>query len=778
MKKLIHEIHRRSLWQVLGIYVGVSWLVLQVVDLIIDNFGLPEWVAPFALVLLLIGLPVVLATAFVQEGVGSPAAAAPPSERVSASGTPAGTEPRSSRASAGASTTASTPPPRTIFTWRNALVGGAGAFALLGLAAGGYLALRALGIGPAGTLVAKGILEERSPVLVADFEGPDEELAQTATAAFRIDLGQSQVVTVVEPTEIAQVLQRMERPAGSALDLELAREVAVREGIPVVVTGDVDRAGGAYVVSARLIEAGTGTVLVSDRRTAADEAGVLDALDQLSGRLRERIGESLRALAGEEPLARVTTGSLPALEKYSAALRAFDLLGDEDRSISLLEEAVALDSAFAMAWRKLGTILNNRFVERARAVDALENAFRHRERLTDRERYQVEGIYHYQVGIDVPRAITAYENLLELDPSDAYALNNLGVMYGYLRDHERARDYYERAIAADSSNSLSYTNAVHERYAQGRPEAARDMLELFESRFPGHPGGPDFGAVLASATGDYDEAERRARELLDGQPGSPYWSGQARKHLTVTAAVRGRIAEAREVLEASLATAAGAGDGEEYLTTSATLAGIQTATLGPAAAVRTLESALARFPLEGLEPLNRPYPVLAIQWAQAGEIDRARRLLDEMDELVAPRLRTVRDAVQYDVARAFVAVGAGRHDEAIEWARRADRAFCTVCALQPAAQAHDSAGRVAEAIDAYRRYVELPWLHRGQAIDQFVLASNLERLGQLYDETGDLENAALFYAKFTELWAEADDELQPRVRAAQARLEEIVATRG
>lgn len=31
MNKLIHEIHRRSLWQVPGSYVGVSWLVLPLV---------------------------------------------------------------------------------------------------------------------------------------------------------------------------------------------------------------------------------------------------------------------------------------------------------------------------------------------------------------------------------------------------------------------------------------------------------------------------------------------------------------------------------------------------------------------------------------------------------------------------------------------------------------------------------------------------------------------------------------------------------------------------
>jgi len=86
LKRLIHEIHRRSLWQVLGFYLAVSWLVLQVVDVIGNNFGLPGWVAPASLVLLLLGLPVVLGTAFVQEGVGG--------SRSSRDAPPASTPPR------------------------------------------------------------------------------------------------------------------------------------------------------------------------------------------------------------------------------------------------------------------------------------------------------------------------------------------------------------------------------------------------------------------------------------------------------------------------------------------------------------------------------------------------------------------------------------------------------------------------------------------------------------------------------------------------------------
>src|SRR5687767_3164100 len=68
IKRLIHEIHRRSLWQVLGVYSLGAWLVYQVIGTLYDTLGLPEWVPGAAIVLFLVGLPIVLATAFVQEG--------------------------------------------------------------------------------------------------------------------------------------------------------------------------------------------------------------------------------------------------------------------------------------------------------------------------------------------------------------------------------------------------------------------------------------------------------------------------------------------------------------------------------------------------------------------------------------------------------------------------------------------------------------------------------------------------------------------------------------
>ena len=76
-----------------------------------------------------------------------------------------------------------------------------------------YTAMRLLGIGPVGTLVASGRLSERDRLVVADFDNrtSDASLAGSVTEAFRIDLGQSPVVRILSTAEVGDALTRMKR---------------------------------------------------------------------------------------------------------------------------------------------------------------------------------------------------------------------------------------------------------------------------------------------------------------------------------------------------------------------------------------------------------------------------------------------------------------------------------------------------------------------------------------------------------------------------------------
>lgn len=69
LKRVADEAYRRSLAGA-GNYAVGSWVVLQVDDVLAEHLGLPKWTMPLAFILMIIGLPIVLATAFVQEVSG------------------------------------------------------------------------------------------------------------------------------------------------------------------------------------------------------------------------------------------------------------------------------------------------------------------------------------------------------------------------------------------------------------------------------------------------------------------------------------------------------------------------------------------------------------------------------------------------------------------------------------------------------------------------------------------------------------------------------------
>jgi len=776
MKKIFHEMHRRSLWQVIGIYLAGSWLVLQVVDQLTESAGLPEWVPSFALVLLLIGMPVVVATAFLQhrspapDESSEPAPAAPAGPSGGDGGTPtvaAATREISAPVDAGSGDTV----PRRLFTWRNAIVGGVGAAVLFAVVMGGWSYARNQGIGGAGTLVAKGVIDDGERVILADFSG-DSTMAEVATMAFRVDLSQSPTINVADLNFLRTVLERMEVDPDSRLDEELAREAAIREGLKAIVAGDVARAGGSYIVSARLVAAESGEELISLRETASDSSKVMESIDQLSRRMRERLGESLASIRASTPLDRATTTSLEALRKYSQALKAIDS-GDLDLGKALLAEAVELDPKFAMAWRKLAV---TEYDDVNARKEAATRAYELRDLLTDRERYMTIGTYHGYVTLDNDAAITAYRTLLEQYPDDAWALNNVALQYADQGKLDLSIEYLERAIAADPYTPNAYINLAGGLHYLGQRDSAYAVMDQFEEVLPDNPELVDWRARFAAADWDY----ARARELADelARTDKSEFRRRANDLIAAVELAEGRLVQAeRNWLDARtevdpLRQAAWLAWNELLIRDDAEVAAeILDRALESGVQVDTAEGASER----------------AFQYALAGRPSEARAWLaadrradNEYATLPAP-LRAAQDSW----FEAALAIGGGEYADAAALLQQAERemdSFYDGLGVRTVswdlARAFDRAGMADSAIARY----EAALVNSSEIIDlprqPREIPTTYLRLAELYDARGDLEQAAGYYGRFVDLWNEADPEFQPKVERARARLEEIVRERG
>jgi tetratricopeptide (TPR) repeat protein len=733
-------------------YAAGGWLLLQLIDGLASRYLLPDWVHLSALVLVLAGFPLFLATALMQKGMPSLF--------------------RSREAAPGQAL------PYRLFTWRKVLLGSMGAFTVLGILTAGFLASRALGVGPGATLLAQGVLQERDRILLADFENEtdDPRLGDVVTEALRVDLTQSETVDLAEPAFVHAALARMEREADVTFGGRLALEMASREGIKAVLTGAIASAGDGFQLVADLLSGSDGVVLVTHRETASDASGVLTAIDKLSKRMRERIGEPLRAIRASEPLEQVTTRNLEALKLYSEAVRAADTDMNADRALGLLEEAVALDTAFAAAHRKIGRVLLNMGEDRERSFRALENAFNHRDRLPRRERLLAAGTYYSAIGED-ERARQAYERLVELAPDNSGALNNLAVEYLKLRDWTKAGAFLRRAIEADSFNAIPYGSLFRVQVGGRELAEARRTAEAYVARFPESHSRGVFQLMLTTLEGDYEAALTLAQVERDRWSGDPFASAQWAVAVGAVQAIRGQFDEAFRSFDQALESHARRGADESSLFVAAFAAAVDGVARGDtASALSRIERALERFPLSTLPASDRPYVDVADVYAAVGEPETAKWLLSEFEQAVPVGLRRADDARLFRI-RAAIARAERRYPMAIELIRRSDEGPCTICPLYPAGETYDGAGIADSAIAYYEAYLEEPDITRFYD-DARLRGPTLERLGQLCDETGDLENALKYYAMFVELWAEADLEVQPRVQAAQRRLEEILAERG
>jgi tetratricopeptide (TPR) repeat protein len=762
MRKLLRETHRRAVWQVFAVYVGVSWAVLQVVDVVTQNMGLPPWVFPFALVLLLLGLPVMLATAIIQGRMtGAESASESDWESVPTSTVPA--------------PSARQPDTRLhkrgLFTWKNAIMGGAAAASLFAVVLGGYAFARRAGLGSAGTLVAKGLIEDGERLILAEFAG-DPDMAEAATMALRVDLSQSPTVTLADPTFIAAVLARMERPPETPLEEDVAVEAAVREGIKAVVAGEVARVGGGYVFTARLVAAETGQDLLNLRESASDSSQVLETIDRLSRRMRERMGESLGSIRASAPLDRATTTSLEALRKYSQALAAEDG-GDRDLARALLHEAIGIDSTFAMAWRKLAVV--DVLTDVSAAREAATRAYELRDLLTDRERYITIGTYHSTVTGDVEAGITAYRALLDQYPNDAWALNNLANLYGRQGNPAAGTELLTRAIALDPYSPNAYVNLSGVLHYLGERDSAWVVASELEEAATGHPWVQYLRSRMAAAEWEFEIAQENVDILLRSGR-----SAARRQGLEVQAFIdvaRGQLRDSDRHFEDAQRRDDAVARADWHAWNELSVRQQR------ASAVRILEEALAA--AGDLDTVDGGTG-RAFFFALAGRPEEARRWLEadrRADEAYASQPAPVRAATDAWF-EAFLAYGEGRFTDAVASLKEAEREFDSFYSglgqrsvSWDLARAYDQAGMADSAIARYELSLDYGSAF-GLEAETRRIPITLRRLGQLYDGQGDLERAAGYYGRFVELWADADPDLQPRVEEARSRLEEIVRKRG
>ena len=663
-------------------------------------------------------------------------------------------------------------------SWSRTARGGIAALTVFALLVAGYLVLRVLGIGPSGSLLASGKLTAQDKVLVAGFDAAakDSALGDVVSEAVRTNLAQSRAVQVVSTSSIVAALQRMQKPATSRVDVQLAREIAQREGIKAVVTGSVASAGNGYIITARLVSAETGDALAVYSESADNAGEIIPTVDRLTRQLRGRIGESLKSVADAPALAQVTTSSLDALRAYAAGLRANDVEGDYPKAVRLFEEAIAKDSNFAAAYVQLTYSLGNGRMQLARRDTLMRTAFRLRERLPERERWAVEAAYY--VPRDRPKAIAAFERAMAIDSFNVDVLNSLALLYTGTRDYARAERLYRRAMLLEPENGVILSNLAGTLVSAGKLTDVDSILRVARERKIPYPMSRREADVLYTR-GQFDSVEALARVAMRG---SNVTNAQgSADFLRSLAMMRGRLRES-ESLNAELRQQAIARGERPNPTGQA----IREAFLEgwfrekPKVALAHLDSATRAAPLTGPSSSEMNFELARI-YAVVGAPNRARTLMKEADAALtdsAARRRTQSRRMEIE---GEIALAERRTEDAIRNFRGSDVAGdglpqqCTFCLSALLGRAYDQANNADSTIANLERYLASPGANRIN-MDQWFLAAAYKRLGELYEARGDAARAITNYSAFVNLWQRADPDLQPKVAEVRARAERLRRT--
>jgi tetratricopeptide (TPR) repeat protein len=567
----------------------------------------------------------------------------------------------------------------------------------------------------------------------------------------------------------------MERPPSSRLTLPLAQEIAKREGVKAIVDGAVRSLGGGYVVSLRLVSADSANELAAYQQTADSPRELLETIDDLTRKLRGKIGESLRDVRGSPPLEQVTTPSLEALRIYAEAARAIDMGGNPLEGAERLREAVRIDTQFAMAYRKLGVALSNAGLPRARVDSALARAYRFRDRLTERERLLAEGTYyHLGPGRDRRRAIRAYEALLAIDPTESGAANNLGSIYLGRREFARAESLFKSQIAAGRATSQQYTNLLMALYNGGKLAEAEQLAAEYRRRFPSAIAAIVAPVLFLYQRGQLDSLELYLRELAKNA--NPVIKVNGVGGLASYSLLRGRIEDVFRYSQEAQRIAVTLGQPSIPLGDSLQVSWLDLMYLDDTTrAVQRVESTLARTDLRQLPVEQRPYAGLASFFASAGRPQRARAMqaLNDAD-MTDSTSRRIREPERHAVAGA-IAAAERRYTEAVRELWRADTTYdgpngnCAICILDDIGWVWVRAGVADSAIHYWVRFLDTPYYGRHN-FDGGQRPLILKRLGELYEVKGDTTNAARRYLEFVKLWERADPRLKPKVAEVQRRL--------
>jgi len=278
-KGIIQELQDRGVLRVAGFYVALTWLTLQIADVLFPAFDIPDSVLRYIIFVAVAGFPLVCLLAWFFEL------------------TPDGVVSEEALRDIGGARTRS----------RGLTVATIVAL-VLALGTSLYVNFR---------LATEEPVEPPSlmRILIANFENltGDSLFDGALESALAIGMEGAPFISAFSRNNASRVADKL--MSGAALNEETARLVSVREGLDLVLAGSISQSGNTYTLIQRVLDPVAGNEIIAVDAEAEGKAAVLPAVGSLAAQIREALGDVL-------PFVKKMPKPLSSLKKRSMKIRS------------------------------------------------------------------------------------------------------------------------------------------------------------------------------------------------------------------------------------------------------------------------------------------------------------------------------------------------------------------------------------------------------------------------------------------------------------------------